>query len=361
MDLNKLLAENALLNNSTNEYKRFWDLLVEADTAMSSIIDIDKLIAFVVNKLAEIFRASRVSFMLLDEARGELSVKASRGLDPAASEAKLKLGEAFGGWVAKEGESLLVKNVEVEYPELSKDRLSRYASKSFVIVPIKIEGEVVGVLNLTDKKEQGTFTEEDLKMLTLIGRHLALHIENIRLLEKNKNLVTLDSLTNLFNHRYFQEQLLEEIYRAERYRHPLGLIMLDIDNFKNYNETNGYPAGDSALRQVAVILKDNTRKADITSRYGPEEFMLILPEVKLKAAILVAEKLREKVSDAVFARDRASSFEITRLTVSVGVVAYRVGMNKEELIQHAEAALSEAKQQGKNKVCFYRQAWKLRL
>jgi diguanylate cyclase (GGDEF)-like protein len=354
LDLNKLLAENALLNNSTNEYKRFWDLLVEADNAMSSIIDIDKLIAFVVNTLAEIFRASRVSFMLLDEARGELSVKASRGLDPAASEAKLKLGEAFGGWVAKKGESLLVKNVEVEYPELSKDRLSRYASKSFVIVPIKIEGEVVGVLNLTDKKEQGTFTEEDLKMLTLVGRHLALHIENIRLLERNKDLATLDPLTNLFNHRYFQEHLSQEIDRAQRYRRPLSLIMLDIDDFQEYNENHGYAMGDRVLVQMAGIFKDSLRKVDIASRYAGEEFGIILPDTRRKQAAIVAEKLRDKIATSVFVEKRDSSLGMVRLTVSAGVAEYNIRSNKDEFIQQVKQAIQEAKEKGKNRVSVFK-------
>ena len=354
LDLNKLLAENALLNNSTNEYKRFWDLLLEADNAMSSIIDIDKLIAFVVNTLAEIFRASRVSFMLLDEARGELSVKASRGLDPAASEAKLKLGEAFGGWVAKKGESLLVKNIEVEYPELSKDRLSRYASKSFVIVPIKIEGEVAGVLNLTDKKEQGTFTEEDLKMLTLVGRHLALHIENIRLLERNKDLATLDPLTNLFNHRYFQEQLSQEIDRAQRYRRPLSLIILDIDDFQEYNENHGYAMGDRVLVQMAGIFKDSLRKVDIASRYAGEEFGIILPDTIRKQAAIVAEKLRDKIATSVFVEKRDSSLGMVRLTVSAGVAEYNIRNNKDEFIQQVKQAIQEAKEKGKNRVSVFK-------
>lgn len=357
--LNKLLEENVRLREGLSECRRFFDSLVEAGISMSSITDIDKLTAFFVNKLAEIFNVQRVSFMLLDEARQELSLKASQGLDFAVDKVKLKLGEAFGGWVAKEGNPLLVKNVEEEFPEISKNRLSRYLTKSFVILPIKVKDDVIGVLSLTDKKDQGVFTEEDLRMLILISRHLALHIENFRLLEKNKELVTLDPLTNLFNHRHFHEQVLEEIYRAQRYKHHLSLIMLDIDNFSDYNQNYGYSAGDSALKQIGTIIKENTRKVDMVSRYGPEEFVIILPEIKLKQAILVAEKLREKIAGAIFAKDRESSFEMARLTVSVGVAGYRVGMSKEELIQHLETALSEAKQKGKNRVCFYKPPWRL--
>lgn len=339
-----------------NEYKRFFDLLAEAGITMSAISDIDKLLAFVVNKLAELFKASRVSFMLLDKASQELSLKTSRGLDLAKAEAKVKLGEAFGGWVAKQGDPLLVRDVEEEYPELSKDRLSRYSTKSFIIVPIKINDEVIGVLNLTDKKDHEIFTEQDLKMLTLIGRHLALHIENLRLSQMNNTLETQDPLTGLFNHRYFQEQLLEEIYRAERYKHSLSLIMLDIDNFSEYNQNYGYSSGDNVLKQIGKILKENTRQVDLAARWGPEEFMVILPETRLKQGVLVGEKIREKIAQAIFTdeEDRGSSLGMARLTVSIGIAEHRVGLDKEELIHRVEGALQEAKQKGKNRVCVFK-------
>jgi diguanylate cyclase (GGDEF)-like protein len=353
------MKEDIYLQKSVTEYKRFCDLFSEMSVSMGSILYIDKLISYFVNKIAELFRVNRVSFMLLDEAKQELSLQSSRGLDLKGDEIKIKLGEAFGGWVAKDGKPLLVKDVEAEFPELSKNRISRYATKSFIIVPVKIKDEVAGILNITDKKDKGEFSDDDLKIITLVSKYLALYIENLRLLEKNNNLSITDPLTNLFNHRYFQEQLLEEIYRAERYKHPLSLLMLDIDNFRQYNQTQGYSIGDSALKQIAIAIKENTRKVDIACRYGPEEFAIILPEINVKKAFLVAEKLREKIATAVFARDRESSFEITRLTVSIGVVGYRVGTNKEELIRRVESALVEAKQKGKNRVIVYRKPWKL--
>ena len=168
------------------------------------------------------------------------------------------------------------------------------------------------------------------------------------------NSSNIDNLTGLLNHLSFQERSSGEIYRAERYRHPLSLVILDIDNFRTYNETYGYPTGDSVLKDIATIIKESTRKADIISRYGPEEFAIILPEIKWKEAVVVAEKLREKIGSSVFARDRNSSLEITRLTVSLGVAEYKIGMGKEEFIKHAESALAEAKKRGKNRVSIYR-------
>lgn len=358
IELNRLSEENTSLKNNINEHNRFRDLLLQICLEMSSIVEKDKLVAYFVHKSAELFKVKRVSFMLLDKTTQELSLESAQGIDVSVGKVRVKVGEAFGGWVVKEGTALLVKDVEEEYPELSKNRLSRYTTRSFIIIPVKIRDEIIGIFNITDKREDGVFSEEDLKMANLAMRYFALAIENIRLSEKNTSLTTIDPLTGLFNHRYFHEQLLEEIYRAERYHHNLSLLIIDIDNFKDYNQANGYPLGDSALRQIANIIRENTRKVDVASRYGPEEFTVIFPEIKTREAIMAAEKLREKVATAVFAGERQSAFELTRITVSIGVCGYRVGTSKEELISQAESALAEAKQQGKNKVCIYKRPLK---
>ncbi|MFH1883092.1 MAG: sensor domain-containing diguanylate cyclase [Planctomycetota bacterium] len=335
---------------------------------MSAFSDTDRVIGFFVNKIAEIFTASRVSFMLFDRANKELFVKASCGLNVSASAARLKLGEMFGGWVAEQGRPLLVKNVETEFPDLLRNdsnRVARYRTKSFVIVPVKSNPErgecsggtkdgVIGVLSLTDRKNSDIFTEDDLKVIDFLCKHLALHIDNIRLREKNAELVTADPLTGLFNHRYFHEQLLEEIYQAERYRHPLSLLMLDIDDFCWYNQTYGYSAGDTALEQIAGIIKDNTRRVDLAVRYGSEEFMVILPDTRLKQALVVAQRIKETVEYSVFAEDRSSSFGMAKLTVSTGIAEYKIGLDKQELIRRVVSALLDAKQKGKNCVCAFK-------
>ncbi|MFC1657850.1 diguanylate cyclase [Candidatus Omnitrophota bacterium] len=330
------------------------DLLLEIDAQMHAFQDIDQLIAFFVNKIAEIFRAGRVSFMLLDETRGELFIKASHGLDFSDGKSIIRLGEMFGGWVAKQGKPLLVKDVEAEFPDLIKNRVLRCKTKSFIIVPVKVQKGIFGILNMTDKKDLSIFTEEELNTINLFCHYFALHVENIRLLENNAKNSTIDALTGLFNHRYFQDQLLEEIYRAERYRCHLSLAMLDIDNFCWYNQTYGYSAGDSALSKIGKLIKENTRRVDTSVRYGPEEFMLILPNTRLKQAIFVGEKIRETVGYSVFAEDRSTSLGMARLTVSIGVVEHKVGVDKEELTRRVVSALLEAKQKGKNRVCVFK-------
>jgi len=323
---------------------------------MDPITEKDNPIVLLVKKTAEIFKVNKVSFMLLDEAQKELSVKASYGLKPAAGEATVKLGESFGGLVAKDGKALLVKDVESEFPDVSRNRLARYLTKSFLIVPVKIKDSVIGVLSLTDKKDQGIFTDDDLKIVDLISHNLALYIENLKLSEKINNLSNLDPLTDLLSHRYFHEQLLEEIYRAERYRRSLALIMLDVDDFSEYNQVHGYSSGDNVLKQISKIIKENIRQTDVISRYGPDEFGMIMSETKLNKAILAGERIKEKISYSIFTEDEArkSSLGMSKLTVSLGIAEHRVGLSKDELINRVISALEEARKQGKNHLCVFK-------
>lgn len=338
---------------SRHKHGKLFDLVLEICnyiTSIESINDIEGIISAFVSKISETFNVGKVSCMLLDEATGELYIQAAIGLSPEAQDIRVKLGESFVGKVAKEGEPFLVDDIRTQFPELSEERLARYLTYSFLIVPLKIRDKVVGVLSLTDKKDSSTFTQDDLRTINFISQHLGLYIDNIRLVDKNKKLSVSDPLTNLFNHRYFQDQLSEEIYRSERYGRSLSLLMIDIDGFSVYNQTYGYPAGDIALQQIAKIINDNIRQVDAASRFGPEEFAVILPETRLKESLATAERIREKISFAVFTDDsqRKSALTMAKLTVSIGVTEHKIGLSKEELLQRLNNALVEAKKKGKN-------------
>ena len=344
----------SILESAASRDFSLLDELIKASLQMSDFDNIDKLITFFVNTIAQLFKAARVSFMFLDGNSKELSVKASYGLGVSANKAKIKLGEMFVGWVAQEREPLLVKDIEAEYPDLFKGRVSRYKTRSFIIVPITAKEGIIGIVNLTDKKDSSVFTEDDLRLARLICHYFALNVENIRLSQKNTELAIIDSLTGLFNHRYFQEHLLEEIYHAERYRQHLSLMMLDIDDFRLYNKNFGYSAGDAALKKIAAIIKENIRRVDAAVRYGPEEFMLILPKTRLKQAILVGDRIRDTIDYSVFIEDRSSSFGMAKLTASIGVTEYKIGLAKEEFTRNVISALLEAKDKGKNRICSFK-------
>lgn len=170
----------------------------------------------------------------------------------------------------------------------------------------------------------------------------------------------IDELTGLYNHRYLQERLAQELCRSKRYARPLSIALLDIDHFKHINDEYGHLVGDQALWHLAELLKATVRDTDVVARYGGEEFLVIMPETRLKAAVSVAERLRAKIEEAVFdvklagtAGRRSSKMPLT-FTVSIGVATYPVHASRtDELLMAADLALFAAKHASRNAVCSY--------
>jgi diguanylate cyclase (GGDEF)-like protein len=170
--------------------------------------------------------------------------------------------------------------------------------------------------------------------------------------ERLRDLAFKDGLTDLYNHRYFQDSIDHELSRALRYKKPFSLIMLDLDHFKKINDKYGHPMGDIVLKEVSKAIKNTLRDCDIAARYGGEEFAIVLPETELKGAAMVAERLRKVVESLKIA---ANDFCI-RTTISVGVTSYLFASGKKEkseIISEADNALYTSKNTGRNKTSIY--------
>jgi len=167
-----------------------------------------------------------------------------------------------------------------------------------------------------------------------------------------KELSRKDGLTELYNHRFFQQLLDTEVSRAERYQRVVSLLMIDIDDFKQFNDSHGHPAGDVLLRTLARLLKRSSRNCDFVARYGGEEFAVIVPEVRTDSASRMSERLRRLVAETEFEGEEAMPGG--RLTISIGVATYPTqAENKTELLEHADQALYRAKSAGKNCVAVF--------
>jgi diguanylate cyclase (GGDEF)-like protein len=163
-----------------------------------------------------------------------------------------------------------------------------------------------------------------------------------------------DGLTGLYNHRYFKEYLSKEIDRAKRYNSHLSVILLDVDHFKVYNDTNGHPEGDKLLKQLAEIFSLRTRSHDVVARYGGEEFVFILPETQHESALLLAESICQRVAKSHFAGRKSQPNG--KLTVSLGVASYPDhAEDMEGLVKLADEALYLAKHNGRDRVCSIRE------
>lgn len=222
----------------------------------------------------------------------------------------------------------------------------------FITVPLKAKDRVIGVILADNIFSKKPITRDDLRVLTMFANQAGLAIENSKLYEKTVIKTHTDSLTNLWNHGYFQHILQEEIERSRDENASLSLIMLDIDNFKNYNDTLGHQAGDETLKDIAKIIKDTCRKIDYPCRYGGEEFSIILPKTAKQEANLIAQRLRQAVEEYPFKQEEIQPNK--QLTVSIGVASFpEDGNEKPDLISSADKALYIAKDGGRNKVSVY--------
>jgi len=308
----------------------------------------------IVSNSKELLQSERASLLVLKENSNELVLKAASGLatDPAKV-GPIRVGEGVSGHVIDSGQPIVAKDLRLEgHHPAPPER--RYKTNSFISYPITIGGRKVGVLNVTDKSGGRTFDEVDLGLLEIIGPQVALALERAEWQERATEFQLMsitDPLTALPNRRYLEERLMEELNRSKRYDLPMSFLMIDIDDFKAYNDKNGHQAGDLALQITAQCLKGGLRSADVASRYGGEEFCILLPQTAMSEAGAIADRIRQRVRTTHFPHGKTQPLGC--VTVSIGVSTFSPLVNtSESIIAAADRALYQAKHMGKDRVVF---------
>lgn len=230
------------------------------------------------------------------------------------------------------------------YEQLAEDIEKLQPLNPNVLVPMKSKNALNGIIILGEKLTGEEFSINEKEFLQDLAKFAAIAVENSRLYL----MATLDRMTRLYIHHYFQERLIESIKRSERNNSPVSLIMSDIDHFKSFNDTYGHQQGDKVLKETATIFKSQLRSIDIPARYGGEEFAIILPETKLDEAIVIASRLRKKIEEFEY----SGQDKPLHVTISLGVAQYNPEKDetKDDLIKRADKALYKAKESGRNKV-----------
>lgn len=313
-----------------------------------------ELIRQVLEMGADLVNATSGSLMRIDDRGENLHIEAAIGMNlNLARSLNLKVGKGIAGRVALNGTPLLVNDIEKANLGQGVNR-PRFKTKSFISLPLKFKEQVLGVLNLADKKDQGLFTEADLDLLTTFVEHAAamivrtLSLERAAVLEK---LSLTDPLTELYNRRFLEKRMEEELNRSVRQGLSLTVMMIDLDHFKLYNDYNGHIAGDKALKKTAKILRNSVRDMDMVTRFGGEEFCIILPGTVKREAIFVAERVRRGIECEPFAGEE--ELPLGRLTTSIGLAAFpEDGDTATALIHAADVALYQAKTDGRNRITF---------
>ncbi|MGH9872592.1 MAG: diguanylate cyclase [Pyrinomonadaceae bacterium] len=315
----------------------------------------DKTYSAILTHSMELLRAERASLWVFDEASNEISLKAAVGFAVATTEViPSRMGEGISGGVLESGKALVVGDLErAGLTAAPADR--KYRTKSFISYPITMRGRKIGVLNVADKTGDEKFDDVDLSLLEILGPQIAVALESAEWHERATQFQLMsitDPLTGLLNRRYLEERLSDELNRSERYNYSMSCLMIDIDDFKSYNDRNGHQAGDVALKITAHSLKAALRSADVACRYGGEEFCILLPQTSLTEAGVIAERMRQRVAEKEYPFGKSQP--LGNVTISIGISTFAKYIDTgEKVIAAADRALYTAKAQGKNRIEFY--------
>lgn len=328
---------------------------LQAFTQQINEVEPAEAYAAILRHSTELLRSERGSLLLFDEESNELEVKAAVGpRAEVAQEQRVRLNESVSGAVLLDGRPRIVR--DLSSTELHRAPAERkYKTDSFISYPIITKGRKVGVINMTDKAGGEPYNDLDLHLLESMVPQMALALDRAGWHQKATQFQLLsitDPLTGLLNRRYLEERLAEEFERSKRHRFPMSFLMIDIDNFKEYNDRHGHQAGDVALEITAQCLRSALRSADVASRYGGEEFSILLPQTNITEALVIAERIRSRVEKSSFPHGKSQPHGA--VTVSLGVSCFGPKLETpSSIIGAADHALYVAKSRGKNCVVSY--------
>jgi len=302
-----------------------------------------------VRNAARAVRAQIATLAVADADNQMLRIMATIGY-PVKLVEHLRIARGVGimGSVYETGLPLRVADVATFHGP--RKRRPRYRTNSFAAVPITSANEVLGVLCVTDRVDGRPFTQRDLSTLRTLAAPLALALARERALEQAGSYAeaaAIDPVSGLFNRRYFHTRIQEELQRAQRHSLSVGLLMVDVDDFKGVNDTYGHLVGDTVIRTIADILRRSVRVFDICTRYGGEEFAVVMPGSAAEDAARIAERIRQRVENCSSTEPGLASLKVT---VSIGLAVSRPDMSPRDLIGGADLALYQAKRSGKNQV-----------
>ncbi|MCP4871115.1 MAG: sensor domain-containing diguanylate cyclase [Proteobacteria bacterium] len=325
-------------------------LLFDVTRALSAVQNLTTLLGMIIDRAIEAVDAEKGSLMLFDENTEELAIRVVR-LPNKEVEKKIndgeikcntfKRGEGVAGQVFDTGVAHRVNNTD---DDGNFKATEGNHARSLLCVPLIADDEPIGVINITNKNNNGTFENEDEEILTALADQAAVAIGRARLYEA----AITDGLTGLFIRRFAMHRMNEEIKKARRYGHELGIVMCDIDHFKAVNDTWGHPAGDAIIIAVAQELKNGLRiDVDIVGRYGGEEFLLVMPATDLEGTRVASDRCRQAIED--LDTDVGGGRKL-KVTMSFGATSLGPNDTAETVLKRADEALYVSKEGGRNVV-----------
>lgn len=338
------------------KFTKYKDILFSTLSEITSLIIAGNDKKIIIQKLLDcsltVLEAERVYLL---ELSGDRIIKYSKAKD-CMEEGEMSINIApeqtgVRDWMIKEGEKQhdLRRGEELAFniPVLADEYLSEIGKAQIIIsAPLMAKKSMFGLLVAIHQPNGELYSAEDVKLITILANQAAIAVENTLLYQKLEKEAITDGLTGVYNYRFLMSSLETEIKRARRFNQEFSFVMLDVDNLKLYNDKHGHLSGSQALKEIAIIINNNCREIDFVSKYGGDEFAILLPQTNLYGAERVTRRIIQAVSQHKFDGE-----EPGLLTCSAGISSFpRDGQSVRDLINSADKALYQAKRSGKNQM-----------
>ncbi len=301
-----------------------------------------------VRELIEIVNCDGCAILLIKD--NKVEILAESGFAKTVGKSNFDLGKPAIDYIIQTGECISINDVLDS--TITSCLPEGCSMQSLICTPIMENKEVRGIIHL-DSLKKNAFDKDDIELTKLLANEVSIAIERSILYSQILDISVRDGLTECFNRRKFDVDIVAEIANAKQRRKPLSMLMIDIDWFKNYNDSHGHLKGDIALKQISVTLTHNLRPLDRVYRYGGEEFAVLLPDANQDAALMIAERLRKLIENENI-EGEIKSQPNKKLSISIGVATFPTDANRNTgLIEAADSALYRAKRAGRNRIGLY--------
>ena len=326
------------------------DFVHDIAKALTSTLQLDQVLKTIMEKVNELMSPDTWSLLLVDEKTNELYFQVATGAAAdKLKEVRLKMGEGIAGWVAQTGQSAVVPDVQKDKRFAGHvDEITNILTRSIICVPIRTKDRVLGVIEIINYVGKRDFRPEDVALLQAMADYAAIALENAIHVQRIHELTITDDVTSLYNARHLNFVLETEIYRSNRYHYEFSLVFLDLDHFKEVNDTHGHLIGSKLLCELADAIRGSLRLIDYAFRYGGDEFVVLLPQTGREAATVVARRLHQRLNDTRFMLAEGLNLHVT---ASLGLATFPLdATTKAEMIRLADEAMYLVKNTSRNNI-----------
>lgn len=350
-----LQKERALRAAEKSTKRKVYELhnLVEASNEIYSILNLKQLLNSALLTIIGQVGFQSAFVLMFDEGQRTYGLPFQKGFkNEEIASLRFELDSPLVPYFLKHRTPVYTSRLE-RSPDL-KDYAAKLSKLGvFLIAPIIYSERLHGLIGVGPKLYGQDFQQTDFEIYHILVNIISISIGNALLYESVKNLSLTDGMTGLHNFRYFEDRLIEELHRGRRNKSKVSLIILDLDHFKNYNDTLGHRAGDEALRTLGKVLKSSVRDEDIVTRYGGEEFGIILPGISKNGIKPLGERIRKQVESAKFYKEEVQPKG--KITISLGGATFPDDAdNNDDLVRRSDEALYKAKNNGRNQIVLYK-------